>query len=149
MELELQSLLGSMCTTVLTGWDPATLPPPPPTIPPHLGSYHIRGRYWSVKTEDISLWPPGLYCLRIQKQRKWLSYNGAVETRVPKNNPPGINETRFLHPMIETWERKLYFNISLIFENIKTCQLPLGRFFYSQKSELKKTMNLNYSGKTF
>ncbi len=34
MELDLQSLLGSMCTAVLFGWDPAS-----PSLPPHLGSY--------------------------------------------------------------------------------------------------------------
>jgi len=31
MELDLQSLFGLLCTAVLIGWDPATLPP-------HLGS---------------------------------------------------------------------------------------------------------------
>jgi hypothetical protein len=33
MELYLQSFLGSMCTAVLIGWDPAT------PLPPNLGSY--------------------------------------------------------------------------------------------------------------
>ncbi len=37
MEIDLQSLFGLLCTPVLIGWDPAT--PPPPPIPPHLGSY--------------------------------------------------------------------------------------------------------------
>ncbi len=43
-----------MCTAVLIDWDPATFPP----LPPHLGSYCIRGRYWSAKIDDIALWPP-------------------------------------------------------------------------------------------
>jgi hypothetical protein len=34
MEIDLQSLFGLLCTAVLIGWDPATLPPPP-----HLGSF--------------------------------------------------------------------------------------------------------------
>jgi hypothetical protein len=34
MEFDLQSLLGLLCTAVLSGWDPATLP-----LAPHLGSY--------------------------------------------------------------------------------------------------------------
>ncbi len=43
--------LDSMCTAVLIGWDPAT----PLTF--HRIRAHIRGRYWSAKT-DISLRPP-------------------------------------------------------------------------------------------
>ncbi len=42
--------LGSMFTIVLIGWDPAP--------PPHIWA-HTRGRYWSAKIDDISLWPPG------------------------------------------------------------------------------------------
>ncbi len=42
--------LGSMCTAVLIGWDPA-IPPPP-----HIWA-HLWGRYWSAKI-DICLWPP-------------------------------------------------------------------------------------------
>jgi hypothetical protein len=38
-----------MCTAVLIGWSPAT---------PHVLA-HIRGRYWSAKIDDISLWPSG------------------------------------------------------------------------------------------
>ncbi len=55
MELYLQSkvYLGSMWIAVLIGWDLAT-PSPPPRI-----WAHIRGRYWSAKMDDISLWPPG------------------------------------------------------------------------------------------
>ncbi len=41
--------------SMLIGWDPP--PPPPPGI-----WAHIRGRYWSAKIDDISVWPPGLYC---------------------------------------------------------------------------------------
>ncbi len=41
-----------MCAAVLFGWDPATPPPP------HLFWAHIRGRYWSAKIDDISLWRP-------------------------------------------------------------------------------------------
>ncbi len=48
LELDLQSFI---CTAVLIGWDPAT--PPSPRI-----WAHIRGRYWSAKIDDISLWPP-------------------------------------------------------------------------------------------
>ncbi len=51
MELDLQSLLSSRCTTVLIGWDPET---PPPRI------WAQRGRYWSTKIDDeISLYPSG------------------------------------------------------------------------------------------
>ncbi len=46
-----------MCTAVLIGWDPAT-----PSHPPALGLV-LRGRYWSAKIDDISLWPPGGPCI--------------------------------------------------------------------------------------
>ncbi len=46
-----------MCTAVLIGWNHA-IPPPPPS--PRIWA-HIRGRYWSAKIDDISLWPPGLH----------------------------------------------------------------------------------------
>jgi hypothetical protein len=52
--------LGSMCTAVLIGWDPATPPPPTPGI-----WAHIRGRYWSAKTDDIS-WRPHVFKFNIQ-----------------------------------------------------------------------------------
>ncbi len=29
---------------------------PQTPLSPHLGSYMIRGRYWSAKIDDISLW---------------------------------------------------------------------------------------------
>ncbi len=48
MDLDLQSLFGLMCTALLIGWDPATLPP-------RIWA-HIRGRYWSAKVDDI--WVP-------------------------------------------------------------------------------------------
>ncbi len=48
--------LGSMSrdvryTTVLIGWNPATS-----SLPPRIWT-RIRGRYWSTKIDDISLWP--------------------------------------------------------------------------------------------
>ncbi len=46
LELDLQILLGLLCTAVLIGGDPA----PPPRI-----WAHLRGRYWSAKIDDISL----------------------------------------------------------------------------------------------
>ncbi len=64
MELDLQSLFGlhacSICTAVLLGRktpQPATRSPPPPPPSPRIWA-HIRGRYWSAKIDDISLWPP-------------------------------------------------------------------------------------------
>ncbi len=56
-ELDLQSLFGSMCTAVLIGWDTATPPPPRSWA-------HMRGRYWSAKMDDTSLWPPGITALQ-------------------------------------------------------------------------------------
>ncbi len=52
IELDLQSLFVLLCTAVLIGCVPAT---------PHYPRIwvHIRGRYWSAKIDDISLWPPG------------------------------------------------------------------------------------------
>jgi hypothetical protein len=52
MELDLQSTvyLGSMCTAVLIGIDPATPPPPSSRI-----WAHIRGLYLTAKIDDISL----------------------------------------------------------------------------------------------
>jgi hypothetical protein len=43
-----QFFLGVMCTAVLVGQDPSTLPLPRIWA-------HIRGRYWSAKIDDISL----------------------------------------------------------------------------------------------
>jgi hypothetical protein len=58
MELDLQSLFGLIWaqwhvvyTAVPIGWDPSTLPLPTAWT-------RIRGRYWSAKIDDISLWPP-------------------------------------------------------------------------------------------
>jgi hypothetical protein len=56
-----------MCTAVLIGWDPA--PPPSPCF-----WAQIRGRYWSAKIDDISLWPPGhnlLFLSFFDQGRKW------------------------------------------------------------------------------
>jgi hypothetical protein len=48
MELDLQSFFGLLCTAVLIGLDPAT---PLPRF-----WARIRGRYWSAKIDDISLY---------------------------------------------------------------------------------------------
>ncbi len=50
--------LGSMCRAVLISWDTATPPPPHPS--PIIWA-HIRGRYWSAKIDDMSLWSPALH----------------------------------------------------------------------------------------
>ncbi len=52
-----------MCTAVLSGWDPAA---PPPRI-----WAHIRGRYWSAKIDDISLWP--LASSFLHGKSKWIT----------------------------------------------------------------------------
>jgi hypothetical protein len=62
MELDLQSsnvYLGSMCTAVLIGWDPATA-----LLPRHLGSYTSALLVYA-KRDDISLWPPGFTELKL------------------------------------------------------------------------------------
>jgi hypothetical protein len=64
MQLDLQRLFGLLCTAVLIGWDPATSPPPQRIWA------HIRGRYWSAKIEDISLWPQDIP----NKEKYWLQY---------------------------------------------------------------------------
>ncbi len=60
VELDFQSLFGlhvqCLCTAVLIGWGPATTPRP--RIWAHI---LVRGRYWSAKIDDISLWPPENY----------------------------------------------------------------------------------------
>ncbi len=56
-----------MCTAVLIGWDPST--PSTPRI-----WANIRGRYWSVKIDDISLWLPGrTACERIRRGERLMS----------------------------------------------------------------------------
>jgi hypothetical protein len=58
MEIDLQSLYGlhvHSCTHWLRPRNPP-YPPPPPGI-----WAHIRGRYWSAKIDDISLWPPAVH----------------------------------------------------------------------------------------
>jgi hypothetical protein len=47
MQLDLRSLFGLLCTTVLIGWDTAT--PPSPRI-----WAHIRGCYWPAKIDDTT-----------------------------------------------------------------------------------------------
>ncbi len=48
---------------VLISWDP----PPPPA--PHWT--YIRGRYWSAKIDDISLWHPVRDITRNKRHRRW------------------------------------------------------------------------------
>jgi hypothetical protein len=57
MEVDLQSCFGSMSRDVhsCTHWLRLRNSPPPPS--PHIWA-HIRGRYWSTKIDDISLWTP-------------------------------------------------------------------------------------------
>jgi hypothetical protein len=55
MELDLQSLFGPHVYSCTHWLRPRTLPPSPRSWA------HIRGRYWSDKIDDISLWPPALY----------------------------------------------------------------------------------------
>ncbi len=56
MELDLQSLFG-LHVHSCTHWLRPRNPPPP-----HLGSYvYVRGRHWSAKIDDISLWLPDFY----------------------------------------------------------------------------------------
>jgi hypothetical protein len=57
MELDLQTLFG-LHEHSSTNWPRSQKfrnPPPPP--PPRIWA-HIRGRYWSARTDDISLCPP-------------------------------------------------------------------------------------------
>jgi hypothetical protein len=57
IELALQSLFGLHVHSAQLYSLAETQQPPPPFLP-HLGSY-IKGRYWSAKIDDISLWRPG------------------------------------------------------------------------------------------
>ncbi len=52
MELDFQSVFG-LHVHSCTHWLRPRNPPPSPRI-----WAHIRGRYWSAKIDDISLWPP-------------------------------------------------------------------------------------------
>ncbi len=63
MELDLQSLFG-LHVHSYTHWMRIHSPPP---HPPRIWA-HIRGRYWSPKTDDISLWPP---CKRVLAPASW------------------------------------------------------------------------------
>jgi hypothetical protein len=53
MELDLQSLFGSMCMHIAQLYSLVETPQPPP---PRIWA-QIRGRYWSAKKDDISLCP--------------------------------------------------------------------------------------------
>jgi hypothetical protein len=55
MELDLQSLFGLHVYSCTHWLRPRNHAPPTPIWA------HIRGRYWSAKIDDISLWPPGRY----------------------------------------------------------------------------------------
>ncbi len=65
MELDLQSLFGLHVHSCTHGLRPRNLPPP------HIWAY-IRGRYWSAKRDDISLWPPATNA-KMTFQRKGLA----------------------------------------------------------------------------
>ncbi len=72
MELDIQSLFGlyeHSCNHWLRNWDPTT-----PLSARILA--HIRGRYWSAKIDDISLWPPAKpqrYLAYTEDQEHWLT----------------------------------------------------------------------------
>ncbi len=51
MELDLFRLFGLLCIQLYS----LAKTPQLPHSPPHLVWSHIRGRYWSAKTDDISL----------------------------------------------------------------------------------------------
>ncbi len=57
VELDLQSLFGLHAHSFTHWLRPRNTPPPPS---PRIWA-HIRGRSWSAKIDDISLWPPGWY----------------------------------------------------------------------------------------
>jgi hypothetical protein len=58
-----------MCTAVLISWVPAGRNPPSPST--RIWA-HMRGRYWSAKIDDISLWPPVSNCKILYDTRcKW------------------------------------------------------------------------------
>ncbi len=91
-QLNLQSLLG-LHVHSCTHWMSSRNPPPPRFWA------HIRGRYWSAKKDDISLWPPVTraslnpnssigqpYCRKKQKQVQ------NILLGVLKNVFPGIFE---------------------------------------------------------
>ncbi len=58
MNVDLQSLVGLHVTWCAQLYSLAETPQPPQS--PRIWT-RIRGRYWSAKTDDISLWPPGSY----------------------------------------------------------------------------------------
>ncbi len=58
-----------VCTAVLIGWEPAG----PPSI---LRTWaHIRGRYWSTKIDDISLWTSACATHLIDREFTWKSFS--------------------------------------------------------------------------
>ncbi len=54
MELDLQSFVWASFAQL---YSLAEIPQSTPSPPPRIWA-HIRGRYWSTKIDDISLWPP-------------------------------------------------------------------------------------------
>ncbi len=98
-----------MCTSVLTGWDPARRPPPHP-MPPHLGSVwaHIRGRYWSVSWDRRHLLvTPCIYFMllslshsaylyRSNQRQHWHLWTSAISSL----SPPHILVLLFLNHII-------------------------------------------------
>jgi hypothetical protein len=69
MDLDLQSLFGLHVHSCTHWLRPRNFPPPPPS--PRIWA-HIRGRYWSSKIDDISLWPPDFWCLVRSEKRSAL-----------------------------------------------------------------------------
>jgi len=108
MEVDLQSLFGLHVTSyavVLIGWDPAT-----PAPFPRIWTRITRGRYWSAKIDDISLWPPGGtvpeeeeggpggQTARDHALRQRLQQDRVRTHRRPQLGPPA--ETRNISPQI-------------------------------------------------
>jgi hypothetical protein len=73
MELDLQSLFGLHVHSCTHCCDPAT-------SLPRIWA-HIRGRYWSAKIDDISLWPPDLFLTRCLANH-FLSYWAFLANRM-------------------------------------------------------------------
>ncbi len=85
MELDLKSLFGLLVHSC-AHW----LRPPQSTLPSPRIWAHIRGRYWSVKIDDISLWPPALNPLakengRVAWNKSFLHFSfDEIDTKQPK-----------------------------------------------------------------
>jgi hypothetical protein len=61
MEVDIQRLFGphvTWCAQLYSLAETPQTPPPSPPQSPCIGT-RIRGRYWSAKIDDISLYPPG------------------------------------------------------------------------------------------